>query len=194
MNHRVAARQSMIAFLSLLALTACARTPASVRYQEQRAPASPLAYAPLDDGQIAGIGASMDVQEIQTAGLVASRASKADVRAFAEEVLADHQRAQQAELALLRARGIELQPSFLSERFESSARDFRDWLSNENGPAFDRDLLTSEIKEEMRQINWLDHVLVPAVHDADLRAALLRRRVTATRLLDEARALVLRVP
>jgi predicted outer membrane protein len=154
----------------------------------------PTGEAPLADGQIAEIDEAVDYQQTQTARLAAGRASDRDVHAFADELLADHGQEQRAQRHLLARTRTDSEPSILTGRFESAAREARAWLSNESGPSFDRDFLDSEIKEQTRQLDWLDHILVPAAHDAGLREELLHRRAVAEHLLDEAKRLFLRFP
>jgi predicted outer membrane protein len=168
-----------------LALVACSRTP----------PSSPNGLAPLDDGQIAEIVDVIDTQQIQTAQLGVDHGSDAETRAFAEDLLRD-QRAERKEwLVRLAGERVSLQPSILIELFESRERAARAWLSNESGPAFDRDFLANEIKEQTRQLDWLDHMFMPGVHDADLRAELQRRRaITASRLASAQRLSLRLVP
>lgn len=136
----------------------------------------------------------MEIQETQTARLAASRASDPEVRTFAEELLAAHPQEQQAERHLLDQGRTNLQPSALTERFESGARDARAWMSNESGSSFDRDFLAIEMKEQTRQLDWFDHMLIPGAHDAGLRAELVHRRSVAGRLLEEAKHLFPRFP
>ena len=180
--------------LVALALTACSPMSSSIPSPQWTAPVATSAGATLDDGQIAEIAEAVDVQQTQTARLAASRASDPDVRAFAGDLLADHQREQREERHLLGQGRTELQPSDLTERFESAARDSRAWLSNESGSTFDRDFLASEIKEQTRQLDWFDHVLLPGVHDSGLRAELLHRRSIGALLLDSAKRLFIRFP
>ncbi|MGA7123625.1 MAG: DUF4142 domain-containing protein [Polyangiaceae bacterium] len=150
---------------------------------------------PLDDGQIAEIAEAIDFQQARTARLATSSASDPEVRAFAGGLLLDHEEEQQSEGVLVKGRRrIDVQPSALTERFESAARETRRWPSNESGSTFDRDFLASEVKEQTRQLDWLDHILVPVVHDPGFGAELLHRRSIAAPLLDEASRVPPRLP
>jgi len=173
-----------IAIPLVVVLVAC--RPASL--------ASTKGAPPLDDGQIAEIAQAIDFQQTQTGQLATRRASDPDVRALAEELLADSHEEQRAERRHLAQTRTSPEASMLAGRFESAARDDRAWLSNEGGSRFDRDFLGSEIKEQTRQLDWFDHILVPAAHDDGLHSELLRRRAVAARLLEEAKQLVLRFP
>jgi putative membrane protein len=181
---RMPAKLIPMAFL----VFACGGTAPAARDPERPA------GAPLDDGQIAEVVNAMDVEQTRTAELAASRASDPGVRSFADELLADHKQEHQAELDLLSRTHIELQTSILIDRFESSSRESRNWLSNENGASFDRVFVGGEIKELTRQLGLLDRMLIPGAEDAGLRAELQRRRGLAAALLDEARHLFLRFP
>ena len=181
--------------LGALALVSCTGTPPSVRYEAWNAPrstGSPI--APIDDGQIAEIAEDIDAQQVPTARLGEARGSDPEVRDFAEELLADHEKDRKAMLARVGRDKISLQMSILGERFESQERDARAWLSNETGVTFDRDFLGSEVKEQKRQIDLLDHVLIPGAADGALVAELRRRRAAAALRLDEAERLALRFP
>jgi putative membrane protein len=172
-----------------LALVACARTSTPAGAPGPGAPG-----APLDDGQITEIVDTMDVQQIRTARLAVGRASDPQVRSYAQQVLADHRREQQANLDLIAQERLEVQPSILTQLFDTATRDDRAWLSNESGSTFDRDFLAAQVKEQSLQLDSLDHMLVPGAHDADLRLALIQRRAIAARLLDEASHLIRRFP
>jgi putative membrane protein len=154
----------------------------------------PSAPAPLDDGQIAEIVDAIDTQQIEMAQLVADHGSDPEVRAFAQDLLGDQRAARKQLLARVAVDRVGLQPSVLLELFESRERAARAWLSNLTGPAFDRNFLANEIKEQTRQLDWLDHMLIPGAHDAELRAELQRRRATAAARLATARRLSDRLP
>ncbi len=145
----------------------------------------PSAPAPLDDGQIAEIVDAIDTQQIETAHLGVDHASDPEVRAFAQDLLGDETAARKE---------LGLQPSILLELFESRERAARAWLSNMTGPTFDRDFLANEIKEQTRQLDWLEHMLIPGAHGADLRAEVQRRRAVAATRLATAQRLAGRLP
>jgi predicted outer membrane protein len=167
-----------------LVVAGCSQTP----------PSNPSGPAPLDDGQIAEIVDAIDTQQIETARLGVEHGSDPEARAFAQDLLGDQMAARKELLARVAVNGVGLQPSILLELFESRERAARAWLSNLTGQIFDRDFVANEIKEQTRQLDWLDHMLIPATHDADLRAELQRRRVIAAARLATAQRLASRLP
>jgi putative membrane protein len=155
-------------------------------------PAVPNGLGPLDDGQIAELVDVIDTQQIETAHLGVDRSSDPETRAFAQDLLDDQKAARKELLAGLVREHVSLQPGILLELFESRERIARALLGNESGPVFDRDFLGNEVKEQTRQIDWLDHMLIPGVRNVDLRAELQRRRTTAVARLATAQRLGLR--
>ena len=167
-----------------LVVAGCSRTP----------PSNPSGATPLDDGQIAEIVDAIDTQQIETAHLGVEHGSDPETRAFAQDLLRDQRAARRELLARVAVDRVGLQPSLLLELFESRERAARAWLSNLTGQTFDRDFVANETKEQTRQLDWLDHMLIPGAHDADLRAELQRRRVVAAARLATAQRLASRFP
>jgi putative membrane protein len=167
-----------------LVVAGCSRT----------APSNPRGPAPLDDGQIAEVIDAIDTQQIETAHLGVEHASDPEVRAFAQELLGDQRAARKELLARVAVDRVGLVPSILVDLFESRERAARAWLSNLTGQTFDQDFVANEIKEQTRQLDWLDHMLIPGAHDADLRAELQRQRPLAAARLATAQRLAGRFP
>jgi predicted outer membrane protein len=166
-----------------LVVTSCSPTP----------PSNPSA-PPLDDGQIAEIVDAIDTQQIETAHLGVQHASDPEVRAFSQDLLGGQEAARRELLARVAADRVGLQPSVLLELFESRERAARAWLSNLTGQVFDRGFVANEVKEQTRQLDWLDHMLRPSAHRADLRAELQRQRVVVAARLATAQRLAGRLP
>jgi predicted outer membrane protein len=166
-----------------LVVTSCSPTP----------PSNPRGLA-LDDGQIAEIVEAIDTQQIETAHLGVERGSDPEVRAFSQDLLGDQEAARKELLARVAADKVGLQPSVLLELFESRERAARAWLSNLTGQVFDRGFVANEVKEQTRQLDWLDHMLLPGAHREDLRAELQRQRVVVAARLATAQRLAGRLP
>jgi predicted outer membrane protein len=152
------------------------------------------AEAPIDDGQIAEVADAIDAQQVETARVAMDRSSDADVTRFARDLVVDDSNAPAAVLRAAHREKAALQPTIVVERFESQARDLRAWLLSEPRASFDRDFLSSEIKEQTRQLDLLDHVLIPGARDETLQAELKQRRYSVEHRLREAQRLSHRFP
>jgi predicted outer membrane protein len=179
----------VVSLLVPIALACCAPTQAPV----PRAPASASASAPIDDGQIAEAIDAIDLQQGYLLHEALKRGTHPEVRALASELLADHAGDPGDVLARLRRERAGLQPAALVQLYEAQSRETRAWLSTVSDGTFDRDFLAGEIKEQSRAIGWLDHVLLPGVHDAGLRALLVHRRQIATDRLAETKQIATRL-
>jgi putative membrane protein len=182
--RRSPSRTAAFAVGVALVVAGCSRTP----------PSNPSGAAPLDDGQIAEIVDAIDTQQIETAHLGLEHGSDPEARAFAQDLLGDQRAARKELLARVAVDRVGLQPSILLELFESRERAARAWLSNLTGQTFDQDFVANEIKEQTRQLDWLDHMLIPGARDADLRAELQRQRAVAAGRLATAQRLASRFP
>ena len=144
----------------------------------------------LEDGQIAELANSMDVQQIEAARLGVLRAADPDARDFARALLDECKRLRGDGLGLLEERGIALEASSVSEQYEVGAREELAALGNQPPSLFDRAFVESQIAAETRQLELLDHLLAPAARDGRLRADLARRRRTLVQRRGEAEHLL----
>jgi len=169
-------------------------TPAALPAPSQTSATATRGLAPLTDGQVGEIVDVIDTQQMRAARLAMEHAVDPQVRAFAENLLRDQESASAALLARLAKESASLQPSLLVQLFEARSRDARAWLSNESGTTFDHDFLGYEVKEQAMQLDWLDHVLIPAAGDAAFRTSLKQRSASATARLRDAELLARRLP
>jgi predicted outer membrane protein len=148
-----------------------------------------LTSAPLDDGQTVAILQVIDTQQILTAQLAVERASTAETRAFAEQVLLAGNADRTRVLGEAHHAHAEPESSLLIDLIEKPARVTRAELSNETGVSFDHFFLVNEIAQKQKEIDWVDHMLLPAVHSNDLKTELAGRRANAINRIREARRL-----
>lgn len=136
----------------------------------------PQRVGKLRDANIAAMLLAANNTDISYARLVPSRALRDDVRQFAERMLTDHIGVN-ALLNETLAR-IDIAPddnlASLDMRDESAAR--RDAMRDLSGFAFDSAYITNEVSYHQRFLAAIDHVMLPAVRNAELRSLLTSMR------------------
>ena len=126
----------------------------------------------LGDGNIAAMLLASNNTDISYARLVPARALRDDVHQFAQRMLTDHLGVN----ALLNETlaKIDLAPddnmATLAMRDESAAR--RDAMRDLAGFAFDSAYITNEVSYHQRFLASLDHIMIPAVRNAELKSLL----------------------
>jgi len=153
-----------------------------------------LTSAPLDDGQTVEILEVIDTQQILTAQLAVERASTRETRDFARQVLLGDSAERTHVLGQAHHAHAEPDASLLVDLIEKPSRETRGMLSNESGISFDHFFLTSEVAQKEKEIDWLDHMLIPAARSTDLRTELAGRRAAALIRIREARRLDAELP
>lgn len=151
---------SSLALSAAVFLTAC--TPA---------PASQAATA-LDDAQIAHIAVTANQLDVTAARQALEKSSNADVRAFAETMIRDHEGviAKAAELA--KKLGVTPADNETSKTLTASADTTRERLSALTGAAFDRAYMDNEVAYHQAVIGAVEGTLVPNTSNAELRQLL----------------------
>lgn len=138
--------------------------------------ATPLpAMAPassLSDAQIAHIAYTAGELDVETARLALEKSRNADVRAFAETMVRDHQAVNQAALALLQRLQVTPEAHATSAALTSQAAADRARLAALEGSAFDRAYVANEAAYHRTVNGALSGTLIPGAHNAELKSLL----------------------
>ncbi|OFX00216.1 MAG: hypothetical protein A3E78_06475 [Alphaproteobacteria bacterium RIFCSPHIGHO2_12_FULL_63_12] len=137
--------------------------------------ASPAAFAAdagLNDLQIAHIAYTAGQIDIGYAEIALKKTHDKDVRAFADTMLRDHAKVNDAALALLKKLNVAPEDNATSQSLETAAAAKRAELSALKGAAFDKAYVANEVAYHQLVNTTLDQTLIPETKNAELKALL----------------------
>lgn len=126
----------------------------------------------INDAQIAHIAYTAGQLDVEAARQALAQSRNADVRAFAETMLRDHQSVNEQALALLQRLGVTPQEHATSAALTSQAAAERQRLAGLEGAAFDRAYAQREAAFHSAVIDALRGTLIPSTDNAELKALL----------------------
>ena len=126
----------------------------------------------INDAQIAHIAYTAGQLDIEAARQALQRSRNADVRAFAETMLRDHQAVNAQALALLLRLHVTPQPHPTSAALTGQAEQERQRPAGLDGAAFDRAYAEREAAYHAAVNGALRSTLIPSAHNAELKALL----------------------
>ena len=134
--------------------------------------AAPAADNAINDAQIAHIAYTAGQLDVEAARQALQRSRNAEVRAFAETMLRDHQAVNEQALALLQRLHVTPEPHATSAALTGQAEQERQRLAALDGAAFDRAYAEREAAYHAAVNDALRGTLIPAAHNAELKALL----------------------
>jgi putative membrane protein len=126
----------------------------------------------LTDEQILAITAAANNGEIQQAQLVKDRSQNAQVKRFAERMIADHGQLRASEHHLVTRLKVTPQENAMSQQLQSESKNIMDTLRGEKGASFDRDYVDAQVKEHKDLLDMIDNNLLPQAKHPELKAVL----------------------
>jgi len=130
------------------------------------------ADAPPTDAQIAHIAYTAGVIDIDVAKVALDKAENADVKAFAEMMIKDHQAVNDQALALVDKLGITPEDNPTSQALNEQAAAEKAKLEALSGAEFDKAYIENEVAFHKQVLDALDGTLIPATQNAELKALL----------------------
>ena len=128
--------------------------------------------AAISDAQIAHIAYTAGQLDVEAARQALTRTRNAEVRAFAETMVRDHEAVNQQALALLQRLGVTPQAHATSAALTSQAAAERQRLAGLEGAAFDRAYAEREAAFHAAVNEALRGTLIPSADNAELKALL----------------------
>jgi putative membrane protein len=125
-----------------------------------------------NDAQIAHIAYTAGVLDINGGKEAVAKATSPDVKAFAEEMVRDHQAVNDKALALVKKLNVTPQDNPTSQGLSKAAAAKLDELRKLSGPAFDRAYIQNEIAYHKTVNTALKDTLIPDAQNAELKALL----------------------
>jgi putative membrane protein len=130
------------------------------------------ADAPINDAQIAHIAYTAGVIDVAAGRQALTKSKNKAVRAFAEEMVRDHQAVNDQALALVKKLGVTPQDNPTSIALNKQAATEHDTLAKLSGTAFDRAYVANEVAFHRTVNGALKGTLIPGAHNAELKSLL----------------------
>jgi putative membrane protein len=146
-----------------------------------------LAQAP-NDAQIAQIVVTANQVDIDAGKLAQSKATNADVKAFAKQMVTDHTGVNKQATALVKKLGVKPQPSDTSKSLADGGKQNMAKLKGlKKGAEFDKAYIDHEVDYHQAVIDAMDKTLIPSAQNAELKDLLIKVRPAFVAHLDHAK-------
>ncbi len=124
------------------------------------------------DPQIAHIAYTAGVLDINAAKQAMKKAKNKDVKAFAQDMVRDHEAVNKQALALVKKLNVTPEDNDTSRTLSKQASDKLAELDKLNGAAFDKAYVANEVAYHKAVNGALETQLIPAANNAELKSLL----------------------
>jgi putative membrane protein len=124
------------------------------------------------DPQIAHIAYTAGVIDVAAAKQALTKSSNKDVKAFAEDMVRDHEAVNKQALDLVKKLKVTPEDNDTSKTLSKNAAAKLDELSKLSGAAFDKAYVTNEVAYHKAVDGALETTLIPAASNAELKSLL----------------------
>ncbi|MDE1932718.1 DUF4142 domain-containing protein [Bradyrhizobium sp.] len=128
--------------------------------------------AKLTDPQIAHIAYTAGVIDIAAAKQALAKTHNKEVKAFAEDMVRDHEAVNKQALDLVKKLKVTPEDNDTSKTLSKNAADERTKLSKLNGAAFDKAYVENEVAYHKAVDSALETQLIPSASNAELKSLL----------------------
>jgi putative membrane protein len=128
--------------------------------------------AKLTDPVIAHIAYTAGVIDVTAAKQALTKASNKDVKAFAENMVRDHEAVNKQALDLVKKLNVTPEDNDTSKALTKAAADKRAELDKLSGAAFDKAYVANEVAYHKTVDNALETQLIPSASNAELKSLL----------------------
>jgi len=125
--------------------------------------------AKLTDPQIAHIAYTAGVIDIAAAKQAQAKSSNKDVKAFAEDMVRDHEAVNKQALDLVKKLNVTPQDNDTSKTLSKNAADKLAELGKLNGAAFDKAYVANEVAYHKAVDSALENTLIPSASNPELK-------------------------
>jgi putative membrane protein len=147
------------------------------------------AEATIRDAEILHVLHTANVGEIDAAKLAQSKASSADVKKFAQEMIDDHTKMDQEGDTLASKLGLSPSDNEISKKLKADSEATMAKLKDLSGAAFDKAYAEAEVKDHEAVLATIDNTLLPSSPTAELKTMLTNVRPKIQAHLDHAKKL-----
>ncbi len=141
------------------------------------------------DPQIAAIVVTANQVDIDAGKLAESKATSADVKAFAQRMVTDHTGVNKSATELVTRLHVTPDPSATSRSLQQGGDQNLATLKGLSGAAFDKAYVDHEVSYHQAVIDAVDTTLIPNAQNADLKALLVKTRPAFVAHLEHAKRL-----
>jgi len=124
------------------------------------------------DPQIAHIAYTAGVIDVENAKLAVSKSKNADVVAFANDMIRDHEAVNVQALDLLKKLNVTPEDNDTSKALTQAATDERTKLAGLDGAAFDKEYVANEVAYHKQVNGALQTLLIPSTSNGELKSLL----------------------
>jgi putative membrane protein len=124
------------------------------------------------DPQIAHVAYTAGVIDIAAAKQALSKASNKDVKAFAQDMVRDHEAVNKQALDLVKKLNVTPEDNDTSKTLSKNAADKLAELAKLNGAAFDKAYVANEVAYHKAVNSALETTLIPSANNAELKSLL----------------------
>ena len=151
------------------------------------APASTALAQSPNDAQIASIVVTANQVDIDAGKLATSKASSADVKAFAQQMVTDHTGVNKQATELVTRLKVTPEDNATSQSLKTGGDANVAGLKGLSGAAFDKAYIDHEVAYHQQVLDAVDKVLIPSASNADLKALLVKVRPAFVAHLEHAK-------
>ncbi len=150
-----------------------ASTSPATESAQPAAPATPApGGAPVADPQIAQIALSANAGDSARGKLAESKATNAEVKSFAREMVTDHGGLNKKAVALAKKLNVTPEPSAADSDLINKVQGMTQELQGKTGKDFDKTYMDQEVQIHQLVLDDLDKTLIPSAQNADLKQLL----------------------
>ena len=142
------------------------------------APAQDTTAGKPTDAQIAHIGVTANSIDVEAGKDAKSKASNAEVKAFAQRMVTDHSAANDKASALAKKLNLTPEDNPTSQQLNAEAQTFKQQLSGKTGADYDKTYMDHEVTFHQQVLDALDNTLIPNTQNAELKDLLTQIRAT----------------
>jgi putative membrane protein len=141
----------------------------------------------VNDAQIASIVVTANQVDIDAGKLAAGKASNAQVKKFAEQMVTDHTGVNKSATELVTKLGVTPQDNATSQALKAGGEKNLASLKTLSGAAFDKAYIEHEVAYHQQVLDAVDKTLIPSAENAELKALLVKVRPAFVAHLEHAK-------
>lgn len=141
----------------------------------------------VSDAEIAAIVVTANQVDIDAGELARTKATNADVKKFAEQMVTDHTGVNKQATELVTKLGVTPKENATSKQLKAGGDENLAKLKKLEGQAFDKAYIDHEVAYHQQVLDALDKTLVPSADNAELKALLVKVRPAFVAHLEHAK-------
>lgn len=134
--------------------------------------AAPAAAGQVTDANIAAIASASNQDEIQTSTIALQKATRPEVKQFAQRMVDEHGAVEQQMQQALQAKGMQPQDNAQSQQVKQGTQTALQQLQAATGAAFDEAYVAHQVQAHQMTLQALRTVLIPNARDPQLKQML----------------------